>query len=125
MLVKNGRTTIGEKYQNRDIIAREKTQRAAIAQIGPLEYMLIVSDGDSVGFTEGLTLMEFSKLCAKLGREAVEGGFKLAFNLDGGNSSALIYKVWRGGKLNYAKLNMPNIGRPLSDMICFFSLGAE
>ena len=125
VLVKNGRTTIGEKYQNRDIIAREKTQRAAIAQIGPLEYMLIVSDGDSVGLTEGLTLMEFSKLCAKLGREAVEGGFKLAFNLDGGNSSALIYKTWRGGKLNYAKLNMPNIGRPLSDMICFFSLGAE
>lgn len=122
VLVKNGRTTVGEKYENRNIIAQKKTQRAAIAQIGPLEYMLITADGDSVTYTSGLTVAEFSALCAKLGKEVREEGFQLAYNLDGGNSSALIYKKWAKNKLAYRKLNMPNIGRPLSDMICFFTL---
>lgn len=123
VLVENGKGTIGEKYENRDILARKKTQRAAIAQIGPLEYMLIVSDGDAVAYTEGLTIMEFSQLCEKLGMQANKNtGFKLAYNLDGGNSAAIIYKKWTKGKLEYKKLNMVNRGRLLSDMICFFTL---
>ena len=122
VLVQDGEHTIGGKYENRDIIARKKTQRAAIAQIGPLEYMLIVSDGDSVAYTEGLTVMEFSLLCEKLGKQASKTGFQLAYNLDGGNSAAIIYKKWTKGKLEYKKLNMVNRGRLLSDMICFYTL---
>jgi len=122
VVVTEGHRTIGPLYQNRDIIAREKTQRAAIAQIGHLEYMLITSDGDAIGRTWGLTVMDFSELCETLGLEAAEGGFQLAFNLDGGNSAALIYPQWDQNQLSYAKLNMPDVGRPLSDMICFFSL---
>ena len=49
----------------------------------------------------------------------------MAFNLDGGNSAALIYPQWTDGKLQYAKLNMPDRGRPLSDMICFFTLAGK
>lgn len=125
VLVSEGVHTIGPRYQNRDIIAREPTQRAAIAQIGPLDYMLIVSDGDSVSRQWGLTVMEFSELCEQLGLAVSESGFRMAFNLDGGNSAALIYPQWTDGKLQYAKLNMPDRGRPLSDMICFFTLAGK
>ena len=122
VLVKDGKATIGSGFENRDMVARKKTQRAAIAQIGPLEYMLIVSDGDAVAFTEGLTIMEFAQLCEMLGKKVSKEGFQMAYNLDGGNSAALIYKKWRQGKLSYAKLNMVTRGRKLSDMICFFTL---
>lgn len=122
VLVENGRRQIGEGFAGREMIAQKKTQRAAIAQIGPLEYMLIVSDGDSVNYTEGLTLAEFSALCEILGKRASEEGFRIAYNLDGGNSATLVYKRWVRNKLEYRKLNMVGVGRRLSDMICFCTL---
>ena len=122
VLVENGRRQIGEGFQGREMIAKKKTQRAAIAQIGPLEYMLIVSDGDAVNYTEGLTLMDFAALCEELGKKATKDGFRLAYNLDGGNSATLVYKKWAGDRPEYRKLNMVGVGRRLSDMICFCTL---
>lgn len=122
MLIDEGRVSVTERYSGQ-MLAQKKTMRAAIAQVGPLDYMLIVVDGDAVQYSSGLTIYEFAKLLEKLGLEANGKGFKLAYNLDGGNSAALIFKKRTSeGSLIYKKLNMDHIGRPLSDMICFGTL---
>ena len=53
-------------------------------------------------------------------------GFKIAYNLDGGNSATLVFKRKNEeGQLVYQKLNMPERERGLADMICFVSLVQE
>jgi len=124
VLVRNGESVIDEFYRNTDIIASLETQRSAICQLGPLEYLLVTSDGDSLFFTYGLTIYDFALLCERLGKQLKpETGMRLAYNLDGGNSAALVFKR-RGsqGTLMYEKLNMPERERTLADMICFVSL---
>lgn len=123
VLVKDGACVIGEDFKNTHMISDKKTQRVAIAQIGELEYMIITCDGDALTYTFGMTVMEFAQLCEKLGREVQPEGFRMAYNLDGGNSASLFFKRDDGsGKLTYQKLNMPERERDLADMICFVSL---
>ena len=94
-----------------------------IIQVGDLDYLLVTSDGDAQMNRFGLTIPQFADLCLKLGREASPEGARLAYNLDGGNSSSLVFKVRDDSdNLVYTKLNMPERDRKLADMICFVSL---
>lgn len=91
-------------------MAEDKAARACICQVerGKLEYLCVVSEGTDDSKGGGLTLEEFTNYVATL-------GVQNAYNLDGGNSSALIYL---GEKIN-AKTNPRH--RPLSDIIYFAS----
>jgi exopolysaccharide biosynthesis protein len=57
--------------------------RAAIGQIGPLTYAIVTVDG-RIDESAGVTLPTLAKFMAQIGCQQ-------AYNLDGGNSSALVY----------------------------------
>ena len=67
-----------------------KTQRIALCQTAPLEYMIVATEGPENKDSVGLTLLEMAELCASLGVEN-------AYNLDGGSSSTVC--------MNYKKIN--------------------
>ena len=122
-MVKDNEVILGERFKNGYMISKLPSQRMAIAQVGDLDYLLITCDGESQYNRSGLTIPEFAELCLQLGREASPEGLRLAYNLDGGNSSSLVFKVKdETGKLTYQKMNMPELDRTLSDMVCFVSL---
>ncbi|MBQ4075086.1 MAG: phosphodiester glycosidase family protein [Clostridia bacterium] len=123
-LVENGVSRIDESYLNKDIGSQNNTQRSAIAQIAPLEYLLITCNGPQTKNNKGMTIYEFAALCEKLGKELNEDGCELAYNLDGGNSSTLVFKKKdaKTGKLSYVKYNCPEIERFLGDVIYFATL---
>ena len=60
-----------------------KEPRCAIGQTGPLEYLLVVVDGRRNG-SKGVTM-------AQLARFMADQGCVQAFNLDGGNSSLMVF----------------------------------
>jgi len=125
VLVENGVNLIPANYQNGYIGAQKSAQRAAICQLGELEYMMIVCYGNQTKGNKGMTIPEFAAVCDMAGRELnPEGGCKLAFNLDGGNSTAMLFKQLdaKSGKLKYVKVNCPEIERFLSDIIYFATL---
>ena len=118
---------IVDKAATRDnvnyVFYNKPAQRTGIIQIGNLDYLLVTSDGDAQLNKFGLTIPQFADLCLILGREASPEGARLAYNLDGGNSSSLVFKVRdTSDRLVYTKLNMPERDRKLADMICFVSL---
>lgn len=124
VLVENGVRVIADDYQNGYVGAQNAAQRSAIAQLGPLEYMLITSNGPQTTGNKGMTIPEFAAVCEAAGKELSENGCVLAFNLDGGNSATLVFKEknHKTGNLNYAKVNCPEIERFLSDIIYFATL---
>ncbi len=127
-LVVDGVSVIPDGYQdpNAEIITMRLTQRVAIAQVGPLDYAIVVCDGDALFYTFGMTLDVFAKLCEEVGKQLTPEGFKIAYNLDGGNSATLVFKRKNEeGELVYQKVNMPERERGLADMICFVSLVQE
>ncbi len=86
---------------------RRPNPRSAIGQVGPLEYVMVAVDGrldDSPGLALNV-LADFMK----------ELGCTQAFNLDGGNSSALIFN---NAFYSYNKINSE---RSTSDIIYFAS----
>ena len=124
VLVLDGESVIDESFRNGYMISDKLTQRVAIAQIDTLDYMIIVCDGDAIFYTFGLDVRSFAALCEELGKAAAPGGFKMAYNLDGGNSATLVFRQRNAkGELVFNKLNMPERERDLADMICFVSLG--
>lgn len=127
VLCRDGVSIIAENYKNNFIGAQKRTQRSAIAQIGPLEYLLITCEGPQTTNNKGgMTIYEFSMLCEELGKKHSESGCSLAFNLDGGNSSTLVFKgLNESGFLVYKKINCPQIERDLSDIIYFATLEGE
>ena len=90
--------------------AQKKTQRCAIAQVkrGEPEYICVVTEGEGQKAGGGMTMEELADFMLSLGVEN-------AYNLDGGHSTAMIF---RGEKLN-AVNNADH--RPLSDIIYFAS----
>jgi len=125
VMVENGVNLIPANYENGYIGAQKCAQRAAICQLDTLEYMIVVSYGNQTKGNKGMTIPEFAAVCDMAGRELnPEGGCKLAFNLDGGNSTAMLFKQLdkKSGKLKYAKVNCPEIERFLSDIIYFATL---
>lgn len=68
----------------------KKTQRIAIGQTGPLQYLVIATNGPENKLKGGLNLMEMAELCK-------QKGMITAYNLDGGSSSSVV--------LNNKKIN--------------------
>ena len=107
-LVVNGEAITG--YDERFNAGNTTKQRSCIAQMkrGELEYLLISCEGPMESFYGGLTIDDFAAFVKSLGVEN-------AYNLDGGNSSALIFK----GKKQNAVDNPDE--RKISDIIYFSS----
>jgi len=84
-----------------------KRQRMCIAQTGPLEYMALCCAGPLRG-SEGMDLLQFAQLAKELGAVT-------AYNLDGGDSTMLIFN---NEKVN-DKENQNT--RDISDIIYFAS----
>lgn len=96
----------------RGISTTKPAQRVALCQMGPLEYLIITSEGPDDAGSTGLKLWEFAELLEMF------GGIQQAYNLDGGSSSTLNFKK---GNSNWGKINCPknNTERPLRDIIYF------
>ena len=88
-----------------------KAQRMIIGQTGPLEYLIVCSEGpESQDFKDqGFTLGQAAQLCVKL-------GMTNAYNLDGGSSATVILN---GEKIN--SLSNPK-RREVGDCIYFCTL---
>lgn len=106
-LVINGEKQTG--FVDMDNAADRAAQRMCLAQIGPLEYLCISSEGPEDPGSTGLTLEQFAELVASF-----EGVIN-AYNLDGGSSSTMVF--------NRDKVNSPNNPkrRPLKDILYFAS----
>lgn len=124
VLVENGLSVIPSDYINNTIGANNRAQRSVIAQLGELEYLLVTTAGPQSKGSRGMTIHELAQLTESLGYEFAETGCRLAFNLDGGNSTTLVFKQpsGKGGDLVYTKVNSPEIERFLSDIIYFSTL---
>lgn len=61
-----------------------KEPRTAIAQLGPLHYLLLVVDGRQDDYSRGVSLPELQEMF-------LEYGVETAFNLDGGGSTTLVF----------------------------------
>ena len=92
--------------------SHKKAQRMALCQTGPLEYLLITSEGPEDRDSVGLTIPQFTELIASF-PEVIT-----AYNLDGGSSATMVFR--KNGK-NWAKVNCPNNKkvRPLKDIVYF------
>lgn len=104
VLVENGEiapmTATGEWMAPDDL-----KQRMCIAQTGPLEYMCICC-AKSLPHSQGMTLAQMAELAKELGAQT-------AYNLDGGDSTAMIF---HGKKINEAENSNT---RDVSDIIYF------
>jgi len=109
-LIVNGEPRYG--YKNNSIGTHKAAQRMAICQTGPLEYLLITSEGPEDPGSTGLKLDQFVDLLASFGE------IQQAYNLDGGSCSTLVF---RKNDNNWAKINTPKNGksRTLKDIIYF------
>ena len=112
-LVVNGQP-LADNYRAMFNSSLTRNQRAAIAQVekGKLEYICAVCEGDKESKDGGLTMKEWSDFMMTLGVEN-------AYNLDGGNSTAIIF---HNQKIN-AVQNPRH--RKLSDIIYFASAYQE
>ena len=89
----------------------EKTPRVIFCQMGPLEYMFLITEGRSKE-APGYTIPECVEILKK------HGGVQQAYNLDGGNSTHLI--------LCGKKINVPDRNsRAISDIIYFATLAGQ
>ena len=100
-------------YSNRQMSTHRLAQRMALCQTGPLEYLLITSEGPEDPGSTGLTMDQFTALITTFFPDV-----QTAYNLDGGSSSTLIF---RKGKDYWAKINCPRSSkkRALRDIIYF------
>ena len=116
-LVINGEKQTG--FVNMDNAADKAAQRMCLAQIGPLEYLCIASEGPEDKGSVGLNLEQFSELVASF------EGVQNAYNLDGGSSTTMVFQKLdtKTGKRAYDKVNSPNNPkrRHLNDIIYFVS----
>ena len=116
-LVINGERQTG--FVNMDNAADKAAQRMCLAQIGPLEYLCIASEGPEDKGSVGLNLEQFSELVASF------EGVQNAYNLDGGSSTTMVFQKLdtKTGKRAYDKVNSPNNPkrRHLNDIIYFVS----
>lgn len=105
VLVENGE--LNQDYSCDEAAYGELCQRIAIAQTGRLHYQVICCGAPERGST-GMTIRQFAKLTHSL-------GVVNAYNLDGGNSTFLLF--------NGEKVNDPDNpkARDIADLICFVS----
>lgn len=95
----------GRSMHEFDTTVAAANPRTAIGYYEPGHYCFVAVDGRGCEGSSGCTMEELSKLFEDLGCAA-------AYNLDGGQSSVM---VWNGGSMT---VNSPaNGGRPVSDII--------
>ncbi|MBR5301758.1 MAG: phosphodiester glycosidase family protein [Clostridia bacterium] len=87
----------------------KETQRMGVGQLGPLEYILVATEGPENEGSDGLTIPEFAQLMKELGAAQ-------AYNLDGGSSSAMMLDGKKINALSSKKL------RPICDLLYFSTL---
>ena len=93
----------GQRLTEFDSTLKKANPRTAIGYYEPGHYCFLVVDGRQPGYSEGMTLQEMSNLFYDL-------GCKVAFNLDGGQSSEMVFL----GNV----VNQPyNGGRSTSDIL--------
>ncbi len=92
-LVSDGEIVVSEQTEVEQ--AMRSNPRTAIGQMGPKHYLFLVSDGRSEE-SAGLTLYELAEVMQELGCE-------LAYNLDGGGSTTMVF--------NGTVVNQPTDGR--------------
>ena len=80
-----------------------------VGQTGPLEYILVATEGPENKGSDGLTIPEFAQLMKDLGASQ-------AYNLDGGSSSAMMLDGKKINALSSKKL------RPICDLLYFSTL---
>lgn len=85
------------------------TQRMAIGQVGPLEYVCVATEGPENEGSVGLTIPQIAQLMKELGATQ-------AYNLDGGSSSAMVLNGEKINALSSRKL------RPICDILYFGTL---
>ncbi len=77
--------------------------RTIIGMVEPGHYMFVLIDGRQDGYSDGMSYVQMSELCKRL-------GMKVAYNLDGGQTSQMF--------LNSENVNQPyNGGRVTSDIV--------
>ena len=88
------------------------TQRMGIAQLGPLSYLCIATEGPENTGSVGLTVAQFAQLMK-------DRGAIMAYNLDGGSTSAMMFN---DQKINALSTNKT---RPICDILYFATLVGE
>ena len=109
-LVVDGEPRYG--YREHSMATHKAAQRMCLAQTGPLEYLLVTSEGPEDPGSKGLKLDQFVELLMSFGE------VKQAYNFDGGSCSTLVFH--KSGN-NWAKINAPrnSKSRTLKDIIYF------
>ncbi len=116
-LVEDGRCLIpdGPEFSYFNAGAQALAQRISFSQIGPLEYLIIATEGPDNADSRGMTLYEIAKTTEEVGFSLSEHGCILSYNLDGGSSSTVI--------INNEKINAPGAkSRHINDIIYFATL---
>lgn len=115
ILVHNGtmQEVSGTKYFN--VSPGINAQRVALAQLGPLEYLIISTQGPEDKNSKGLTIPEMAALVEEVGYRFSDKGCLTAYNLDGGSTNTLFF--------NGMKINSPGgKSRHIADIIYFATL---
>ncbi|WP_303870930.1 phosphodiester glycosidase family protein [Acetobacterium wieringae] len=105
-LVENGEVMVDNSSEVGQ--AKESNPRTAIGQISEGHYLVIVSDGRT-DESEGLSLLQ-------LAQEFKERGCTIAYNLDGGGSSTMVFN---GEVVNNPTDGRSNSEREVSDIVYF------
>ena len=117
LLVRDGQCTVPDSkdfaYFNAG--AQVYAQRISFSQLGPLEYLVVATEGPDNKESRGMTLYEIAKTTEEVGLTLSEKGCLLSYNLDGGSSSTVI--------VNNVKINAPGAkSRHINDIIYFATL---
>lgn len=105
---------------NHDYIGTHKeAQRMAFAQLDELTYLAVTSEGPEDQGSVGLTMDQFAECLMKIDEELTDYTIKVAYNLDGGSSSTMVFQE--------KKINAPTNPkeRYLCDIIYFASAWQE
>ena len=108
-LVVDGKALTSLEHADVGNAPAKATQRIALGQTGPLEYLILATEGPENKGSVGFTILQMAELCQEM-------GCINAYNLDGGSSSSVVL----GGK----KINALSTGkiRPVGDCIYFATL---
>jgi len=98
-----------DTYPRNNLFGKRPAQRTAIAQTGPLSYLLVTAGGpESTNHSSvGLTIPQLADYMVGIGCD-------IAYNLDGGSTATLVFR--------HTKLNNPvNAKRSVPDILFFAS----
>ena len=92
-----------------------RMQRVAIVQLGKLQYAIVECNGKADA-SSGMSIQVFAEYIKDLFPDA-----KIAYNLDGGGSTNVIFPKNAKGKLKFERIHKNSDAREISDIIYFAS----